>query len=92
MENEIKRLNSEINDLISRKKKDEEEIVKEWKNKIAAAKEEYERSLQEIDNSKRYLNFIYNFIYNPIKRFIFFCFFIGYFIIFLILVSFKILI
>lgn len=56
LENEIDRLNREIDELKQRKKEDEEEIINEWKQKVSKKQREYEDAIDELQTNHRYLS------------------------------------
>uniref|UniRef100_A0A0N5AFR3 PH domain-containing protein n=1 Tax=Syphacia muris TaxID=451379 RepID=A0A0N5AFR3_9BILA len=47
LEKEVDRLNREIDEIKKLKKRDEEELIQEWKEKLAKQKNEYEEMLEE---------------------------------------------
>ncbi|KHN84396.1 hypothetical protein Tcan_08441 [Toxocara canis] len=53
LENEINRLNREIDELKQKKKEDEEEIINEWKQKLSKKQREHEEAISELEANHR---------------------------------------
>lgn len=53
MEKEIDRLNREIDEIKMLKKRDEEELINEWKEKLMKKQKEFEETLEESNQNYR---------------------------------------